>query len=85
MEQDRTLRTLRALMLGINLALVLYYSLLRGLTTLRLARGFAARDFLALASLVPAPPWQMTLLSLGLFVPLAALILAKGRLAPQRP
>ena len=85
MEQDRTLRTLRALMLGINLALVLCYSLLRGLTTLRLARGFAARDFLALASLVPAPPWQMTLLSLGLFVPLAALILGKGRLAPQRP
>ena len=85
MKQDRTLRTLRALMLGINLALVLYYSLLRGLTTLRLARGFAARDFLALASLVPAPPWQMTLLSLGLFVPLAALILGKGRLAPQRP
>ena len=37
MKQDRTLRTLRALMLGINLALVLYYSLLRGLTTLRLA------------------------------------------------
>ena len=27
----------------------------------------------------------MTLLSLGLFVPLAALILGKGRLAPQRP
>lgn len=85
MKQDRTLRTLRALMLAINLALVLYYSLLRGITVLRIAHGFAARDFLAQAGLVPAPPWQMTLLSLGLFVPLAALILGKAHLPPGRP
>lgn len=85
MKQDQTLRTLRALMLVINLALVLYYCLLRGITVLRIARGFAARDFLAQAGLIPAAPWQMTLLPLGLFVPLAALILGKAHLPSGRP
>lgn len=85
MKQDQTLRTLRALMLAINLALVLYYSLLRGITVLRIARGFAARDFLAQAGLIPAAPWQMTLLPLALFVPLAALILGKVHLPSGRP
>ena len=85
MEQDKILRTLRGLMLAINLALVLYYTLIRGLTPLRVAAGFEARDFLAAAGQIPAPPWQMAILSLGLFVPLAALILGKDYLPSDRP
>lgn len=84
MKQDQILRTLRGLMLAINLVLVVYYSLLRGLTALRISSSFSARDFLASAKQVPAPPWQMAVLSLGLFVPLAALILGKDYLPPGR-
>ena len=84
MKQDQILRTLRGLMLAINLVLVVYYSLLRGLTALRISGSFSARDFLASAKQVPAPPWQMAVLSLGLFVPLAALILGKDYLPPGR-
>lgn len=85
MKQDKILRTLRGLMLAINLALVVYYSLLRCLTVNRIIHGFTARDFLVQAARVPAPPWQMALLSLGLFVPLAALILGKDQLPAGRP
>ena len=85
MKQDKTLRTLRGLMLAINLVLVVYYSLIRGLTPLRVAAGFEARDFLAQAAMVPAPPWQMAVLSLGVFIPLAVLMLGKDHLPADRP
>lgn len=85
MKQDKLLRTLRGLMLAINLVLVVYYSLIRALTPLRVAAGFAARDFLSQAGMVPAPPWQMAVLSMGVFIPLAVLMLGKDWLPLDRP
>ena len=84
MEQNKLLRRLRALMLGLNLALILYYALLRYVTPLRICRTFAAHDFLAAAGQIQDPPWMMLLWSLLLYGPLVALILWKDRLPLER-
>lgn len=84
MEQNKLLRRLRALMLGLNLVLILYYALLRYVTPLRICRTFAAHDFLAAAGRIQDPPWMMLLWSLLLYGPLVALILWKDRLPLER-
>lgn len=85
MKQDTLLRTLRQGMLSLNLVLVLYYALVRGITTGRIAASFGAHDFLTQVGRVPAPPWQMAAAALGLFVPLAVLVLGKEKLLDRRP
>jgi len=85
MMHDKLLRRLRLLMLLLNLALILYYSLVPLATTSRICRNFAAHDFLAAVGRIPPPPWQMAVWALAFYLPLAALILWKDQLALDRP
>lgn len=81
MAHNLLLHRLRGLMLALNLALVLYYSLARMVTTHRICQTFAAYSFLTAAGQVPSPPGRMVAVSMLLYLPLAVLVLDKERLA----
>ena len=77
MDNEKTLSSLSRLMFALNLAIVLFYSLVCLTTTLRVCGSFGAYDFLSSVRQVPPPPWRMLLWALGQYVLLCAVSLGK--------
>lgn len=77
MDNEKTLSSLSRLMFALNLAIVLFYSLVCLATTLRICGSFGAYDFLSSVRQVPPPPWRMLLWALGQYLLLCAVSFGK--------
>lgn len=77
MDNEKTLSSLSRLMFALNLAIVLFYSLVCLTTTLRVCGSFGAYDFLSSVRQVPPPPWRMLLWALGQYLLLCAVSFGK--------
>lgn len=77
MDNEKTLSSLSRLMFALNLAIILFYSLVCLATTLRVCGSFGAYDFLSSARQVPPPPWRMLLWALGQYLLLCAVSFGK--------
>lgn len=78
MKNERELNVILTLMFFLNLSAVGFYALICLNTTFRLCASLEAYDFLLSVRRLPAPPWEMPLCALGLYLLLALLIWAKG-------
>ena len=72
MDNEKTLSSLSRLMFALNLALILFYSLVCLTTALRICGSFGAYDFLSSVRQIPPPPWRMPLWALGQYLLLCA-------------
>lgn len=79
MDNEKTLSSLSRLMFALNLAIILFYSLVCLTTTLRVCDSFGAYDFLSSVRQVPPPPWRMLLWALGQYLLLCAVSFGKSR------
>lgn len=77
MDNEKTLSSLSRLMFALNLAIILFYSLVCLATTLRVCGSFGAYDFLSSVRQVPPPPWRMLLWALGQYLLLCAVSFGK--------
>ena len=84
MDNERSLSSLSRLMFALNLAIILFYSLVCLATTLRVCSAFGAYDFLSSVRQIPPPPWRMTLWALGQYLLLCAVSFGKTRWGIER-
>ena len=79
MDNEKTLSSLSRLMFALNLAIILFYSLVCLTTALRICDSFGAYGFLSSVRQVPPPPWRMPLWALGQYLLLCAVSFGKNR------
>lgn len=79
MDNEKTLSSLSRLMFALNLAIVLFYSLICFATTLRICGSLSAYDFLSTVRRIPGPLWQMPLWALSQYLLLCAVSFGKNR------
>ena len=79
MGNERELRDILALMLALNAAIILFYSMICLVTPFRVCHSFAAYAFFSDLGRLPPEPWRMPLRAAGLYLLLCALILGKAR------
>ena len=84
MDNEKTLSSLSRLMFVLNLAIIVFYSLLCLTTTLRVCDSFGAYSFLSSARQIPPPPWRMLLRALGQYLLLCAVSFGKNRWGIER-
>ena len=84
MDNEKTLSSLSRLMFALNLAIILFYSLVCLATTLRVCGSFGAYQFLSSAGQIPPPPWRMPLWALGQYLLLCAVSFGKTRWSIER-
>ena len=84
MDNEKTLSSLSRLMFVLNLAIIVFYSLLCLTTTLRVCDSFGAYSFLSSAGQIPLPPWRMPLWALGQYLLLCAVSFGKNRWGIER-
>ena len=77
MDNEKTLSSLSRLMFALNLAIILFYSLVCLATVRRVCGSFGAYDFLSTVRQVPPPPWRMPLWALGQYLLLCAVSFGK--------
>ena len=85
MENERELKGILSLMMLLNLAVIGFYSLIRLSVTRRVCASLTAYAFLSGLGRLPPNPWHMPLAALTLYLILCALLLGKGRWAPEKP
>ena len=84
MDNEKTLSSISRLMFVLNLAIIVFYSLLCLTTTLRVCDSFGAYSFLSSAGQIPPPPWRMPLWALGQYLLLCAVSFGKNRWGIER-
>lgn len=84
MDHEKTLSSLARLMFALNLSIILFYSMVRLITTLRICGSFGAYDFLSSVRQVPPPPWRTPLWALGQYLLLCAVSFGKSRWKIER-
>lgn len=84
MGNERELKGILLLMFLLNLAVLLFYSMICLMTTFRICGSFTAYAFLSSVRRLPPAPWRMPLEALSLYLLLGLLILGKARRTVDR-
>lgn len=79
MRKEKHLHDLTLIMTGCNLAVILFYCLIRTVTTYRICQSFGAYDFLSAVETLPQRPWVIPIQALGLYLALSLLSYLKFR------
>ena len=79
MTKEKHLHDLTLIMAVCNLAVILFYCLIRTVTTYRICGSFGAYDFLSTVRTMPQRPWVIPVQALGLYLLLCLLSYLKFR------
>lgn len=79
MEKEKPLHDLTLIMTVCNLAVILFYCLIRTVTTYRICDAFGAYDFLSAVETMPQRPWVIPAQALSLYLLLSLLSYLKFR------
>lgn len=83
-SSEKTLSSLSRLMFALNLAVILFYTLVCLATTLRICGSLGAYPFLSSVRQIPPPPWRMLLWAGGQYLLLCAVSFGKNRWDVER-
>jgi len=84
MDNERTLKSILELMFLLNLAMILFYSMISLVTTFRVCGSFSAYSFLSGLRRLPPNPWRMPLWAVSQYLLLSALSFSKSRWETDR-
>lgn len=79
MNNEKKLSSVAALMFVLNLVIIIFYSVICAVTTLRICDSFGAYDFLATVRQIPRYPWRMPVWALSQYFLLWAVSFGKSR------
>lgn len=79
MNNEKKLSSVAALMFVLNLVIIIFYSVICAVTTLRICDSFGAYDFLATVRQIPRYPWRMPVSALSQYFLLWAVSFGKSR------
>ncbi len=84
MDNERELKDILNLMFLLNLAMILFYSMISLVTTFRVCGSFSAYSFLSGLRRLPPNPWRMPLLAVSQYLLLSVLSFSKSRWETDR-
>ena len=79
MNNEKNITNIAALMFVLNLAIILYYTVICFATTFRICDSFGAYEFLSTVRQLPRYPWSMPVWTLSQYLLLCALSYGKSR------
>ena len=79
MTKEKHLHDLTLIMTVCNLAIIVFYCLIRTVTTYRICDSFGAYDFLSTVEAIPQRPWLIPVQALSLYLLLLVLSYLKFR------